>query len=103
MKYCFDLDGTLCTNTNGNYENATPYINRISLVNKLYEDGNLIHIDSARGSTTGIDWNNFTNLQLKSWGLKYHSLRTGVKIDADMFIDDKAIKDTLFFENEKNK
>ena len=27
--YVFDIDGTICTNTNGEYENAEPFINNI--------------------------------------------------------------------------
>lgn len=103
MKYCFDLDGTLCSNTNGEYKAAIPFYDRIAIVNHLYEDGNFIYIDSARGSTTGINWYDFTISQLNSWGLKYHNLRTGVKIDADLFVDDKAIKDNLFFDNQNDK
>jgi predicted ATPase len=97
MKYCFDLDGTLCSNTNGEYENAQPFNERIQVVNTLFEQGNEIIIDSARGSTTKIDWHDFTFLQLKNWGIQFHKLRTGVKIDADIFIDDKGIQDILFF------
>ena len=62
--YCFDLDGTLCTNTEGDYENALPYTERISIVNDLYEKGNTIIIETARGSKTGIDWNQITKNQL---------------------------------------
>ena len=36
--------------------------------------------------------------QLKSWGVKLnHTLRTGVKFGADIFIDDKGISDDRFF------
>ena len=49
MIYCFDLDGTLCTNTNGNYKDAKPYKDRISKVNSLFNDGHIIIIESARG------------------------------------------------------
>ena len=24
--YCFDIDGTICTNTDGDYEKAKPYL-----------------------------------------------------------------------------
>ena len=27
--YCIDIDGTICSNTDGEYENAKPYIKRI--------------------------------------------------------------------------
>ena len=56
MKYCFDIDGTICTNTDGDYESATPIENRINLINDLYEKENEIILFTARGSTTNIDW-----------------------------------------------
>ena len=59
MKYCFDIDGTICTNTNGNYESAKPIENRINLINDLYEKENEIILFTARGSTTNIDWKEF--------------------------------------------
>jgi hypothetical protein len=99
MIYCFDLDGTLCTNTNGNYENALPYTQRIKFVNNLYDEGNTILIDTARGSTTKIDWYDLTKKQLKNWGVKYNTLRVGIKLNADMFIDDKGINDNDFFKH----
>ena len=42
--YCFDLDGTLCTLTDGKYEKAQPIIDRIQKVNKLYDEKNTIII-----------------------------------------------------------
>ena len=33
--YVFDIDGTVCTNTYGDYENAQPLEERIKIVNKL--------------------------------------------------------------------
>lgn len=97
MKYCFDLDGTLCTNTDGDYDKAVPFLNRIKRLNDLYDDGHTIKIESARGSTTGIDWSETTKKQLIDWGVKYHELRVGVKMDADIFIDDKGVGDKEFF------
>jgi hypothetical protein len=97
MIYCFDLDGTLCTNTEGDYKNAFPILDRIIKVNKLFENGNIIKIDSARGSTTGIDWYEITKNQLVSWNVKYHELRVGVKMNADVFVDDKGVGDKQFF------
>lgn len=97
MIYVFDLDGTLCSNSDGRYEQAAPYRQRIQYVNELYEDGNTIIIDTARGSTTGINWRKETKRQLASWGVKYHKLRVGKKITADRYIDDKGIKAAHFF------
>ena len=72
--YCFDIDGTVCTNTNGNYELAEPYFDRISEINKLRDKGNKIIFFTARGSGTGIDWVEFTKNQLDDWGLSYDEI-----------------------------
>ena len=97
MIYCFDLDGTLCTNTNGDYKNAEPFLNRIKKVNELHESGNKIIIDTSRGATTGIDWYDLTENQLLSWGVNFDKLIVGKKVHADVFIDDKGINDNFFF------
>jgi len=97
MTYCFDLDGTLCTNTEGEYNKAEPFLDRISVVNNLYDLGNTILIDTARGSTTKIDWYELTEKQLKEWGVKYSELRVGVKLNFDILVDDKCINDKNFF------
>jgi histidinol phosphatase-like enzyme len=92
MIYCFDLDGTLCTQTSsGKYEDAEPYRNAIRAVNQLYDQGHKIIIDTARGSTSKKDWYDVTARQLEMWGVKYHELFVGKKIHADIFVDDKAI------------
>lgn len=97
MIYCFDLDGTLCVDTNGQYEKAKPIIERVNIVNNLYDNGNTIIIETARGSVTKKDWYEITETQLIKWGVKYHSLRVGNKIYADYYIDDKGINDKIFF------
>jgi len=102
--FVIDLDETLChiellphENNRWDYQNATPFLNRIEKVNSLYEEGHKIIIDTARGSVSGKDWYKDTKNQLHSWGLKFHILRTGIKFPADYYIDDKAIKDSDFF------
>jgi hypothetical protein len=94
MIYCFDLDGTLCSNTSGKYLEAIPFEKAIKEVNRLYEEGHTIIIDTARGGTSKIDWRDATENQLAAWGLKYHQLKVGQKIHADVFVDDKAINAT---------
>lgn len=90
MIYAIDIDGVLCNDTLGDYENSQPDMNIINKVNNLYDKGNIIKIFTARGSATGIDWREFTKKQLKSWGVKYHELILG-KPHMDFIIDDKAI------------
>jgi phosphoglycolate phosphatase-like HAD superfamily hydrolase len=94
--YCFDLDGTLCTNTEGAYQEAEPLLDRIEKVNELYENGIRIHIFTARGTVTGIDWRALTEEQLKKWGVKYHELQLG-KPFAHIYVDDRGISDKEFF------
>jgi len=102
MIYVFDLDHTLCDTKkkddgNWDYLNSTPYQDRIQKVNKLFDDGNKIIVETARGNSSKINWYINTHNQLVSWGLKFHELRTGVKYGADFYIDDKAINSEDFF------
>ena len=99
MVYCFDLDGTLCNTDDNNYKDSTPKKKRIEIVNTLYEDGHTILIDTARGCVSGKNYFFFTIDQLKLWGVKFHTLRTGVTFGADIFIDDKGIQDQRFFKD----
>ena len=87
--YVFDIDGTICNNTYGDYEKAVPFLDRIEVINNMYDNGKIIKFFTARGSTTGIDWRETTEKQLKLWGLKYHELILG-KPDGNFFIDDKG-------------
>jgi hypothetical protein len=104
--YVFDIDGTICSNTLGDYVKAKPIKARIDAINILYNSGNTIIFHTARGmgssnndSLMAIEkWREFTLSQLENWGVKYHKLYFG-KPAGDIYIDDKGEKDTLFFEN----
>ena len=103
MIYCFDIDGTICSITDGDYEKAIPFSKRIKLINKLYDAGNTILYFTARGSTTGIDWREVTKNQLDAWGAKHHELHLG-KPHYDVYIGDKALNDkTYFIEKDENE
>ena len=42
MRYCFDIDGTICTPTKGrDYESAQPFKSRIDTINKLYNEAKI--------------------------------------------------------------
>jgi len=90
MIYCFDIDGTLCSNTDGDYSKAQPFYEVIAQVNRLYDEGHRILLYTARGATTGIDWREATKRQLEEWDVHYHALFMG-KPTADIYIDDKAL------------
>jgi hypothetical protein len=93
--YCFDLDGTLCSDTGGKYEEAEPFPEMISQVNQLKQEGHNIIIFTARGSGTGIDWKSITEDQLSRWEVAHDRLILG-KPAADVYIDDKAVNVSEF-------
>ena len=88
--YCFDIDGVICTNTNGSYKDAVPNKEVIDRINKLHENGHKVILYTARGTTTGIDWKDMTVRQMWDWGLNYDELVMG-KPEADIFVDDKSV------------
>ena len=78
---------------------AEPYPERINQINALYDEGNKIIFNTARGFETGIDWSDLTKSQLENWGVKFHSLHFS-KPAADYYIDDKNIDLYDWFINE---
>ena len=90
LTYCFDVDGTLCTNTYGEYEKAEPLAEMISQINALRAHGHRIILFTARGTTTGINWRQTTERQLEVWGVSYDELLFG-KPQADIYIDDRGM------------
>jgi len=90
MLFYVDIDGTICTNTNGKYEEANPIRENINKINKLYDKGNHIIYWTARGAVSGDDWTELTILQLEQWGVKYHELKMNNKPHYDLLICDKT-------------
>ena len=106
MKYIVDIDGTICTQVNGDYENALPIKDRIDKINKLYDEGHTIIYLTARGMGRYDDnadlaeksFYSLTANQLEDWGCKYTKLMLG-KPSGDYYIDDKGINSNEFFGN----
>ena len=96
MIYYVDIDGTICTNTDGFYHEAKPFKDRIARINRLYDQGHEIHYWTARGSGSGKDWGDLTYSQLNQWGCKFTTFRLG-KPSYDVWIDDKAFNVDEFF------
>lgn len=90
MNIFIDLDNTLCSTNNSDYENSKPIIERINKVNKLKEEGNYITIWTARGSKSGLDHTELTKKQLNEWNINFDKLILG-KPSYDLYIDDKSI------------
>ncbi len=97
MRYCFDIDGTICytpddSSGKPDYFKSQPIPFMKHHINLLYNQGNYIIFLTARGMASGIDWTDHTRSQLNEWGFKYHELfKMFSKPTADIFIDDKGI------------
>jgi len=104
MKYCFDLDNTLCLTEGKDYPNCKPFEDRIKIVNKLYDEGHEITIYTARGmgkfkGNTELVYKEYYDLtknQILNWGIKHHVLLLG-KLSYDHFICDKAYNSEDWF------
>lgn len=100
MIYLIDVDNTICRTKEGDYENAKPYKNRIKMINKLYDEGNTIIYETARGQMTGKNWIDFTRKQLRNWGAKFKTVIE--RHYANYYINDKNLSIKQFFKEVKN-
>jgi hypothetical protein len=110
MIYVFDIDGTICTKAvDFDYDSSKPIKERISVVNRLYDQGNTIIFQTARGmgrfkndAQKAIDtFYDMTRSQLDEWGVKHHQLFLG-KPAGDIYVDDKGVRDMNFFDAMKD-
>lgn len=105
-----DVDDTISTHTNRDYENARPHLDIITKLNRLYDEGWTIIYHTARGqvSCAGdialIEETKRPVLEawLKKHNVKYHQLMFGKPIGA-YYIDDKAITPDEFMKKEFRK
>tara|TARA_R110000796_G_scaffold146898_2_gene263632 strand:+ start:3915 stop:4241 length:327 start_codon:yes stop_codon:yes gene_type:complete len=104
MTYVFDIDGTICSKTDGDYTMAQPFPERIQKINQLYDEGHTVIFLTARGMgrhnnnsiSAQRDFYDLTATQLEQWGSKHHQLFLG-KPSGDYYIDDKGVNDEDFF------
>ena len=95
--FCFDIDGTICTQTKGDYKNAKPYPKARKAINYLYDNGHTIifftsrfmNRYNAKKSLVKKYGYIFTKNQLTKWGFKFHKLNM-YKPFYDVIIDDKS-------------
>ena len=93
MKTIFvDIDNTLCNTPGTNYAAATPWRDRIAVVNRLFDEGHQVVIWTARGALNGVTpaLRELTAAQLKLWGVRHHELRLD-KPYFDLLVDDRAL------------
>ena len=109
--YVIDIDGTICDWEPGrDYTLSNPLPHRIDIINKLYDEGNIIKYFTARGmgrykgvSHRAIEaFYTITQNQLDRWGCKYNELILG-KPSGDHYIDDKGVNANEFFNNYESR
>ncbi len=84
-----DIDETICTKTESEYDKAKPIQENIEKINKLYDEGHKIIYWTSRGMLTGINWRKLTFNQLNEWGCKFNELEMN-KPFYDMIVCDKS-------------
>ena len=93
--WVWDIDGTICTETGGNYAEAKAIPSSVRVLNALFNRGDEIVLHTARGmkrfnNDVGMVYNNLYQLtvsQLADWGVKYDKLIMGkpygIPVDTD--------------------
>ena len=94
--YIVDVDNTICLTKDSDYINSQPVQSRIDKINELYNNGHTIIYLTARGSSSGKNWESLTIEQLDKWGCKRHGIKF-YKPAYDVWIDDKSV-DISFFD-----
>lgn len=96
-----DIDGTLISSDpEHDYTKAYPYDDRIKLINKMYDNGFIIILYTARGSVSTRDWYQYTKAQMKKFGVKFHILRA-TKLYYDIQVCDRTLYADDFFNDPK--
>ena len=99
MTICFDIDGVLCDQVEGNYKDAQPRQAMIDLLEPaLYAGGHrMIFTPAALWAARRMIppeaeriGREFTEQQLAGWGVRYHELWMG-KPRYDYVIDDRSV------------
>ena len=101
----FNIGGTICTNSKSSYYDSGSLIDRIKMINKLYESRNTIIFQTARGTRSSS--NNLLLLLKMEWiycfavkslaGLILQNIFW--KPAEDIYDDNKGRKDIEFFIN----
>ena len=98
-----DIDDTICFTTNRDWENATPKIEVIEKINKLYDEGWEIYLVTARGQVSckgdpvkaEQKYGEGIRTWLKKHGVNYHVL-SFQKFLASYYVDDKGLTPEAF-------
>lgn len=101
-----DIDDTISSTTNRDWENAIPNTQLINKLNRLFNEGWEIHYYTARGNVSfnsRAEADNYYRPIIENWFKKHNVKYTALsfnKILAAYYIDDKAIRPDEFLELE---
>lgn len=102
--FVIDIDDTILTVLNRDFENATPHQDVIDKINSLYDNGWTIILFTARGAKSCktleervSKYYDVTENWLIKHGVKHHKLTFG-KENADFYVDDKSMSIKEFLE-----
>ena len=101
MIYFFGIDNVICKTNGTDYERAQPNYDRISCINKLFDDGHIIYYNSDRERKTRENCTLLLYQQLKDWGCMYTCLKLDI-LEYDSFVDINATQPNDFFTPVKN-
>jgi hypothetical protein len=97
--FCIDIDGTFAETEGNDYLHSQPKRDMINKINRLYNEGHTIKIFTGRGYTSGMNWREFTKIQLTNWGVRYHELIFG-KPSCDYIVDNLVLSPDEFLNKE---
>lgn len=107
-KLVVDIDNTICTTENGDYENSKPVKSIIRKLNQLYDKSWYIILFTSRNMRTHANnigrINALTLPLLIKWlekhGVQYHEIHVGKPwAQNGFYVDDRAIRPKEFIEN----
>lgn len=96
--WVWDIDGTICTETGGNYHLCEPFPEAIAMLNRFHDRGDEVVLHTARGmkrfnNDVAMVYQNLyelTKKQLAEWGVRYDKLIMGKPYGT--LVDSDAIK-----------
>lgn len=102
--FIIDIDDTICTTYNRDFDNSIPNVDVIDKINSLYDNGWTIILFTARGakSCNSLEareekYREVTERWLSNHNVKYTKLLFG-KENADFYVDDKSMSIKEFLE-----
>jgi len=98
MKYYFGIDYVICDIDGSNYADAQPIMERIKIINKLFDEGHHIVYLSNREfeGEEGVTNTKLIHEQFQAWGCKYTTIILNNPIEGPYINTDVYSVDNFF-------